>query len=338
MSTSSPRHPGPGPAPTELPPPVAAVQCTTGAAGQRLVDRSHPSLPLRSHARHGRPRAARRGDRRDRLRRRGERRRRGAPRPAPGRRQRREPGESSTRATCAPACAALLQVGLMTVAFGFLIAWTSRLYRNLSALGVGPLRYTEGWAIGAWFIPFFNLVRPKQILDDIWRGSGPADGEHWRDRAVTPLAPLVVGPLDPGRRAVEVGEHRRVPTWMRPSRQRSAAWRAMCVFVVAAVVAIVAITRLTDRQERTAGRADAGRSEPVGPCRAPQPAARRGRLRPQPRRVRGRRRGGPDQQRGRQLGAGGRHVGTRRREPAHRAVDGPASRRLHRQPAARWRS
>ncbi len=83
--------------------------------------------------------------------------------------------------------AGLLQVGLMTVAFGFLIAWTSRLYRNLSALGVGRLRYTEGWAIGAWFIPFFNLVRPKQILNDIWRGSGPADGEHWRDRAVTPL-------------------------------------------------------------------------------------------------------------------------------------------------------
>jgi hypothetical protein len=154
--------------------------------------------------------------------------------------------------------AALLQVGLMAVAFGFLIAWTSRLYRNLTALGVGRLRYTEGWAIGAWFIPFFNLVRPKQILDDIWRGSGPADGEHWRDRAVTPLLHwwwglwILAAVLwrSSANEAAGLDE------------ARSAAFRSVAgdvAFVVAAVVAIVAITRLTERQERTAGRVDAGR-------------------------------------------------------------------------------
>ena len=154
--------------------------------------------------------------------------------------------------------AGLLQVGLMTVAFGFLIAWTSRLYRNLGALGVGPLRYAEGWAIGAWFIPFFNLVRPKQILDDLWRGSGPADGEHWRDRAVTPLLHWWWGLWILA--AVLWRSSASEPADL--GAAQSAAVREVAgdvVFVVAAVVAIVAITRITDRQERTAGRADAGR-------------------------------------------------------------------------------
>jgi hypothetical protein len=31
----------------------------------------------------------------------------------------------------------------------------------------------SGWSVGAWFIPLFNLVRPKQIIDDAWRSSSP---------------------------------------------------------------------------------------------------------------------------------------------------------------------
>jgi Domain of unknown function (DUF4328) len=38
---------------------------------------------------------------------------------------------------------------------------------------VEGLRWREGWAIGAWFVPFLNLVRPKAIADDVWRGSDP---------------------------------------------------------------------------------------------------------------------------------------------------------------------
>ena len=74
------------------------------------------------------------------------------------------------------------------VAVGFLIAWTNRVYRNLEPLGVQGLRFTEGWAVGGWFVPFLNLVRPKQILDDVWRASGPDGGDDdWHRRKVTPL-------------------------------------------------------------------------------------------------------------------------------------------------------
>lgn len=82
--------------------------------------------------------------------------------------------------------AALLVVLLATIpAF---IVWFHRLYTNLPALGATELRFTSGWAIGAWFVPFLNLWRPKQIADDIWRASDPdadtVSGPHWRGRPV----------------------------------------------------------------------------------------------------------------------------------------------------------
>jgi len=64
----------------------------------------------------------------------------------------------------------LLWLGTVVV---FLV-WFRRAYRNLPALGAESLRFSSGWAVGAWFVPFLNLVRPKQIMDDIWRASDPA--------------------------------------------------------------------------------------------------------------------------------------------------------------------
>ena len=49
-----------------------------------------------------------------------------------------------------------------------------RAYTNLHSLGMEPLRLRAGWAVGGWFVPILNLVRPKQIMSDIWRGSDPA--------------------------------------------------------------------------------------------------------------------------------------------------------------------
>ena len=49
--------------------------------------------------------------------------------------------------------------------------WLHRSYRNLRELHVGELRFTPGWAVGYWFVPVLNLWRPKQVLDDLWRGT-----------------------------------------------------------------------------------------------------------------------------------------------------------------------
>jgi hypothetical protein len=72
---------------------------------------------------------------------------------------------------------------------GFLV-WFHRAYTNLTALGRQPLPYSPGWAIGAWLVPFLNLVRPKRMMDIIWQGSDPDQPRRdglWRDGPVHAL-------------------------------------------------------------------------------------------------------------------------------------------------------
>lgn len=83
---------------------------------------------------------------------------------------------------------ALLQLLLyLGTGIAFLV-WFRRAYRNLPALGAEALRFSSGWAVGAWFVPFLNLVRPKQLADDIWRASDPAlpsqPGVTWKQQRV----------------------------------------------------------------------------------------------------------------------------------------------------------
>jgi len=63
---------------------------------------------------------------------------------------------------------------LARVAVGVVwLIWFYRAHRNVASYGAQQ-RFTPGWAIGAWFVPILNLVRPKAITDDIARGSDPA--------------------------------------------------------------------------------------------------------------------------------------------------------------------
>jgi hypothetical protein len=69
-----------------------------------------------------------------------------------------------------------LVVWLATAAV--LLGWFHRAYGNLRSIGTTAPRFGTGWAIGSWFVPFLNLVRPKQIADELWRASrpgGPSD-------------------------------------------------------------------------------------------------------------------------------------------------------------------
>jgi hypothetical protein len=50
------------------------------------------------------------------------------------------------------------------------IQWFRRAYFNLHTK-VKDLRYTEGWAAGSWFVPFTNLIRPKQIMNELYERS-----------------------------------------------------------------------------------------------------------------------------------------------------------------------
>jgi hypothetical protein len=71
-----------------------------------------------------------------------------------------------------------LLIGYLGIAPLTFIPWFYRAYSNLPRLGVRSLRYKPGWAIGSWFIPIFNLFRPKQIANDIFRGSEPGAADR----------------------------------------------------------------------------------------------------------------------------------------------------------------
>jgi hypothetical protein len=47
------------------------------------------------------------------------------------------------------------------------IQWFRRAYFNLHII-TGPLSHTEGWAAGSWFLPFINLYRPYQIMEELY--------------------------------------------------------------------------------------------------------------------------------------------------------------------------
>ncbi len=65
------------------------------------------------------------------------------------------------------------QLAIFVAAAVLFIVWFRRAYTNVGRLGVDGLRYGPRWAVGAWFVPFLNFVRPKVIANDIWRGSDP---------------------------------------------------------------------------------------------------------------------------------------------------------------------
>lgn len=55
----------------------------------------------------------------------------------------------------------------------FFLVWLHRAYKNLAALRASYLEYTPGWAVGWWFVPFANLVKPYQVMSELWSASDP---------------------------------------------------------------------------------------------------------------------------------------------------------------------
>jgi hypothetical protein len=93
------------------------------------------------------------------------------------------------------AWSARAQLGVLATAVVLVpafIGWFTRSYRNLPVLGVRGLRFAPRWALWSWFVPLVNLVVPKELTDDLYRGSDPDVpllSSSWRRHTV----PLHVG-------------------------------------------------------------------------------------------------------------------------------------------------
>lgn len=79
---------------------------------------------------------------------------------------------------------ALLAFALTALAF---LTWFRRAYANLARSGRGEVRFSPGWALGAWLVPVLNLWRPKQLADDLWRAGAPAAAGGSPRPEVSPL-------------------------------------------------------------------------------------------------------------------------------------------------------
>jgi hypothetical protein len=74
----------------------------------------------------------------------------------------------------------LLQSGLGILTGIIFLKWIYRSYKNIQGFGAQGLRFSPGWAVGYYFIPILSLIRPVQVMGEIWRASD--DPRDWPRR------------------------------------------------------------------------------------------------------------------------------------------------------------
>lgn len=67
----------------------------------------------------------------------------------------------------------ILEILISLVTVVFFLIWLHRSFANLSPLKARNLEFSPGWAVGWWFVPFANLVKPYQAVTELWRESDP---------------------------------------------------------------------------------------------------------------------------------------------------------------------
>lgn len=99
--------------------------------------------------------------------------------------------DDADRVVVAAETAALAAVAVFAVAVVLFLVWFRAAYglakRRTPDLGT----HGVGWSIGAWFVPFLNLVRPKKMMDDLWV-MAESDARHRAGERAYPIAPPLV--------------------------------------------------------------------------------------------------------------------------------------------------
>jgi hypothetical protein len=85
--------------------------------------------------------------------------------------------EEVTRSDGRIGTVAVVQLLTLVVTGIVWLFWQHRGQANLVAARISGLRFTPGWAVGWWFVPFANLVKPFQAMRELWKASGGE--ENW---------------------------------------------------------------------------------------------------------------------------------------------------------------
>lgn len=144
-------------------------------------------------------------------------------------------------------CLGVVHFGALLATIAAYITWLYRVYDNLEALGA-TREHGLGWAIGAWFVPFLNLVRPFQIVRETFQKSGGYDvgetpvivGAWWGCWVISNVLSQIGLRMQPDLFAEPTEEGKIVNT------------AASVLAVVAAVLAILVIREIGERQKARA--------------------------------------------------------------------------------------
>jgi hypothetical protein len=98
-----------------------------------------------------------------------------------------EPGEIALAAA-----SGLAGLGTVLVLLCTVIAFCVWIHRtNFALQRIRGLTFTPGWAVGWWFVPFANLVKPYQVMVELWRASDPdGTGADWWLRPRSGVLPV----------------------------------------------------------------------------------------------------------------------------------------------------
>ena len=75
-----------------------------------------------------------------------------------------------------------IQIAVFALTAVFFLAWLYRLRVNVRALGVRKLEFARRWSLLGFFVPVLNVVRPYQVIAEVWRASDPSvlDPFEWK--------------------------------------------------------------------------------------------------------------------------------------------------------------
>ncbi|MDP8957226.1 MAG: DUF4328 domain-containing protein [Actinomycetota bacterium] len=130
------------------------------------------------------------------------------------------------------------------------LLWQYRAQSNLSALGAADLRYSPGWAVGWWFIPFANIVMPYLTMRELWKASDPDAGAiEWKTARGTPMLPVWWGTWLGMQIAAQIGSAVTENPDVR-SQIAASGWLIafVALFVAAGVLAVAIVRRIDLRQ------------------------------------------------------------------------------------------
>jgi hypothetical protein len=68
---------------------------------------------------------------------------------------------------------ALSGLTIFLASYFFYFLWIYQAHKNLSLIELENLQYPPDWAVGWYFIPFCNFLKPFHVMRELWRASDP---------------------------------------------------------------------------------------------------------------------------------------------------------------------